>query len=85
VPRVDAHRKFVVTAQLEVISGKIAKVVDEAVQDVPDAVLLPQTVEVSSDEQPHDTDVPRAEAPAQVGLAVAEMGLTGPVTRGEGS
>jgi len=85
VPRVEAHHKFVVTAQLEVIAGKIARVAEGPLQDVSDTVVLAPTDATLSDETLRNTDMPRAEAPPSVGLAEAKMALTWPVTRGEGS
>jgi hypothetical protein len=86
VARVEGHHKVVVTAQLEVIAGKTAKLADGAAQDAPDAVVLTQTGAALSDE-PHrdtDTDVTLADAPTPVELADAEM-VRGRLTRGQGS
>jgi len=85
VPRVEGNHKFVVTAQLEVIAGKVVRAVEGVVPDVPDAVPLTQTPAALSVETHRDTDVPRAGAPTPVALAVVEVAPTGAVPRGGGS
>lgn len=50
VPRVEGNHQFVVTAQLEVAAGKVARAVEGTVQDLPEAVAATQTLVVLSNE-----------------------------------
>jgi hypothetical protein len=38
VPKIEGDHKFVVTAQLEVIAGKVVRAAEGAVQDLPPAI-----------------------------------------------
>ena len=59
VPRVEGGHKFVVTAQLEVISGRVARAVEGTAQDSPDTVERTQAHAPLCDEQHRDTDIAR--------------------------
>ena len=42
VPRVEGGHKVAVTAQLEVMTGKVVRAVEGATQDLPDGLARPQ-------------------------------------------
>ncbi len=69
VPRVEGGHRFVVTAQLEVIAGRVVRAVEGTAQDLPDAVELTQAPAALCDEKNRDTDVARPGAPTPVGVA----------------
>lgn len=84
VPRVAGGHKSVVTAQLEVIAGKVVRAVEGIVQDQPDAVGSTQASAVLCEEkeQHRGRDVATS-ALASVGLNQLETTPNGPVTRGD--
>lgn len=81
MPRAEGGHKLRVTAQLEVIAGRVVRAVEGTAQTSPDAVELTQAPAALCDEQHRDTDVACPRAPTQVGLAEAEMAPSGPVIR----
>jgi DNA-directed RNA polymerase subunit K/omega len=67
VPKVEGDHKFVVTAQLEVIAGKVVRAVEGAVQNLPDAVAFTPLPAVLCHEAGRDPDVASTEALTSIG------------------
>lgn len=67
VPRVEGDHKFVVTAQLEVVAGKVVRAVEGAVEELLDAVASAPPPAVLGHGASPDSDVAPTAALTSVG------------------
>jgi len=72
IPRVEGGHKFVVTAQLEVVAGKVARAVEGTGQSLPDALGPSQAPVGLSSETHRDRSAASTAVSAPVELAEME-------------
>jgi DNA-directed RNA polymerase subunit K/omega len=84
VARVEGGHKLIVTAQLEVIAGKVVRVAERTVQDLPKAIGPTESPAAFRDQEPATLTLrARTAALTPAGLAAATMAPSDPMTRGK--